>query len=80
MANTRAFPLEKTRNIGIDPVQLAGTIVARASLHNPDYLVEKDIRVGDTVLLHKAGDIIPEISNFVAAKRDRSKAGFCKIS
>lgn len=54
----------------MDPVQLAGTIVARASLHNPDYLVEKDIRMGDTVLLHKAGDIIPEISNFVAAKRD----------
>ena len=46
----------------MDPVQLAGTTVSRASLHNPDYLREKDIRLGDTVYLHKAGDIIPEIS------------------
>ncbi|MGN1279893.1 MAG: NAD-dependent DNA ligase LigA, partial [Limosilactobacillus sp.] len=43
----------------MDPVQLAGTTVSRASLHNPDYLREKDIRLGDTVYLHKAGDIIP---------------------
>ena len=46
----------------MDPVQLAWTTVSRASLHNPDYLREKDIRLGDTVYLHKAGDIIPEIS------------------
>ncbi|MFB9769812.1 NAD-dependent DNA ligase LigA [Lactiplantibacillus modestisalitolerans] len=44
------------------PVKLAGTTVARASLHNPDYVAAKDVRIGDTVLLHKAGDIIPEIS------------------
>lgn len=53
----------------MDPVQLAGTTVSRASLHNPDYLRQKDIRLGDTVLLHKAGDIIPEISEFVPEKR-----------
>jgi len=53
----------------MDPVQLAGTTVSRASLHNPDYLQAKDIRLGDTVLLHKAGDIIPEISAVVKAKR-----------
>ena len=53
----------------VDPVQLAGTTVARASLHNPDYLAEKDIRLGDTVLLHKAGDIIPEISRVIIDKR-----------
>ncbi|MTV81957.1 NAD-dependent DNA ligase LigA [Lactobacillus sp. CRM56-3] len=53
----------------MDPVQLAGTTVSRASLHNPDYLNEKGIRLGDTVMLHKAGDIIPEISNYVANKR-----------
>ena len=53
----------------MDPVQLAGTTVSRASLHNPDYLQEKDIRIGDTVLLHKAGDIIPEISRGVLEKR-----------
>lgn len=58
-----------TPTAAMDPVQLAGSTVARASLHNPDYLEAKDIRLGDTVLLHKAGDIIPEISQFVAAKR-----------
>uniref|UniRef100_UPI003F54F19B NAD-dependent DNA ligase LigA n=1 Tax=Lactobacillus acidophilus TaxID=1579 RepID=UPI003F54F19B len=52
----------------MDPVQLAGTTVARASLHNPDYLNEKDVRLGDTVKLHKAGDIIPEISEVVLSK------------
>lgn len=53
----------------MDPVQLAGTTVSRASLHNPDYLKDKDIRLGDTVLLHKAGDIIPEISRVILDKR-----------
>ncbi|MDE6375636.1 MAG: NAD-dependent DNA ligase LigA, partial [Ligilactobacillus sp.] len=53
----------------MDPVTLAGTVVSRASLHNPDYLKQKDIRLGDTVKLHKAGDIIPEISEVVLAKR-----------
>ncbi|AUJ31361.1 MAG: NAD-dependent DNA ligase LigA [Liquorilactobacillus nagelii] len=53
----------------MEPVRLAGTTVSRASLHNPDYLLEKDIRVGDTVKLHKAGDIIPEISKVVLGKR-----------
>src|SRR5699024_172263 len=53
----------------MDPVQLAGTTVARASLHNPDYLAAKDIRLGDTVMLHKAGDLIPEISRVIIAKR-----------
>lgn len=53
----------------MDPVQLAGTTVARASLHNPDYLAEKDVRLGDTVYLHKAGDIIPEISMVELKKR-----------
>lgn len=45
----------------LTPVSLAGTIVSRASLHNFDLVKEKDIRIGDTVLVHKAGDIIPEI-------------------
>lgn len=53
----------------MDAVQLAGTTVARASLHNPDYLKEKDIRLLDTVKLHKAGDIIPEVSEVVLTKR-----------
>ncbi|KND49172.1 MAG: DNA ligase, NAD-dependent [Parcubacteria bacterium C7867-008] len=43
------------------PVSVAGTTVARATLHNEDFITEKDIRIGDTVILQKAGDIIPEI-------------------
>ncbi|MHC6158765.1 NAD-dependent DNA ligase LigA [Lactobacillus delbrueckii] len=53
----------------MDPVRLAGTKVARASLHNPDLLAKLDVRLGDTVKLHKAGDIIPEISEVVLSKR-----------
>ena len=55
----------------MDPVQLAGTTVSRASLHNPEMLKEKDVRIGDTILLHKAGDIIPEISEVVLSKRPK---------
>lgn len=51
------------------PVQLAGTTVGRASLHNADYLQAKDIRIGDTVTLHKAGDIIPEVGKVILDKR-----------
>ena len=43
-----------------EPVTLAGTTVSRATLHNQDFITEKDIRVGDTVILRKAGEIIPE--------------------
>lgn len=45
----------------LSPVSVAGTTVARATLHNADFIREKDIRIGDTVILQKAGDIIPEI-------------------
>lgn len=54
----------------LEPVLLAGTVVSRASLHNFDYIQEKDLRIGDTVLLHKAGDVIPEILRPVTEKRD----------
>lgn len=53
----------------MDPVQLAGTTVARATLHNGDMIQEKDIRLHDTVLIHKAGDIIPEVSTVLTDKR-----------
>lgn len=45
----------------LSPVAVAGTVVARATLHNEDFITEKDIRIGDTVILQKAGDIIPEV-------------------
>lgn len=60
----------------MDPVQLAGTTVSRAVLHNPDLLQEKDVRIGDTVLLHKAGDIIPEISQVVLSKRPQDSVPY----
>lgn len=53
----------------VAPVRLAGTTVTNATLHNQDYITEKDIRIGDTVLVQKAGEIIPEIVRVVAEKR-----------
>ena len=49
-----------------DPVQLAGTTVSRAVLHNQDFITEKDLRIGDTILVRKAGEIIPEVIRSVA--------------
>lgn len=49
-----------------DPVQLAGTSVARAVLHNQDFITERDVRVGDTIVVRKAGDIIPEVVRSVS--------------
>lgn len=53
----------------MDAVQLAGTSVKRASLHNVELIRERDIRLGDTVVVHKAGDIIPEVTRVVLEKR-----------
>lgn len=53
----------------VAPVRLAGTTVTNATLHNQDFIAEKDIRIGDTVKIRKAGEIIPEILEVVLAKR-----------
>lgn len=53
----------------LEPVRLAGTTVTNATLHNQDYIAEKDIRVGDTVIVQKAGEIIPEIVEVDFSKR-----------
>ncbi len=53
----------------VAPVRLAGTTVTNATLHNQDYITDKDIRIGDTVLVQKAGEIIPEIVRVVMKKR-----------
>ncbi|WP_041556449.1 NAD-dependent DNA ligase LigA [Carnobacterium sp. 17-4] len=53
----------------MDPVQLAGTTVQRASLHNEDLIHERDIRLLDTVVVHKAGDIIPEVTRVILDER-----------
>lgn len=54
-----------TPTANLSPVQLAGTTVSRATLHNVDYISEKDIRIGDTVIVYKAGDIIPAVLKVV---------------
>ncbi|WP_394273396.1 NAD-dependent DNA ligase LigA [Butyricicoccus sp.] len=58
-----------TPNAVLDPVRLAGTTVSRATLHNRDFIREKDVRIGDTVRVRKAGEIIPEILGYVPEKR-----------
>ena len=62
-----------TPTANLTPVQLAGTTVSRATLHNVDYIAEKDIRIGDTVIVYKAGDIIPAVLRVVEEKRDQQE-------
>ncbi|PKR76691.1 DNA ligase [Halalkalibacillus sediminis] len=60
----------------LDPVQVAGTTVQRASLHNEDLIIEKDIRINDTVVIKKAGDIIPEVVRSVKDERTGDEKEF----
>ncbi len=62
-----------TPTANLTPVRLAGTTVSRATLHNVDYIAEKDIRIGDTVIVYKAGDIIPAVLNVVKSKRNKQE-------
>lgn len=65
-----------TPNAVLEPVRLAGTTVSRATLHNMDYIKLKDIRIGDTVVVQKAGDIIPEVLEVVFEKRNGQEVEF----
>lgn len=65
-----------TPNARLEPVRLAGTVVSRATLHNIDFIRERDIRIGDTVTLQKAGDIIPEIICIDKSKRNGSEVPY----
>ncbi len=58
-----------TPNASFDPIRLAGTTVSRATLHNIDFITQRNIRIGDTLLVRKAGDIIPEVVGIVPEKR-----------
>lgn len=60
----------------LTPVHVAGTTVSRATLHNYDYIVEKDIKINDTVIVQKAGDIIPEVVKVCKEKRDGTQIAF----
>lgn len=61
----------------VEPVRLAGTTVSNATLHNQDFILEKDIRIGDTVRIRKAGEIIPEILEVVKEKRPDDAIAYC---
>lgn len=65
-----------TPNAILEPVRLAGTTVSRATLHNMGYIKEKDIRIGDTVWVQKAGDIIPEVVEVAFEKRTGDEREF----
>jgi len=60
----------------VEPVRLAGTTVTSATLHNEDFIMTKDIRIGDTVILQKAGEIIPEVLEVVFGKRPADAAPY----
>ncbi len=60
----------------LEPVLLAGSTISRATLHNEDLIKDKDIRIGDTVIIHKAGDVIPEVVRSLPEKRDGSEREF----
>lgn len=65
-----------TPNAELVPVQLAGTTVSRATLHNRNFIRDLDIRVGDTVIVQKAGDIIPEVVRVILSKRPKESVPF----
>ena len=60
----------------LEPVKVAGSTISKTTLHNEDFIKEKDIRVGDWVLIQKAGDVIPEISEVIKEKRDHNLEKF----
>lgn len=60
----------------LEPVLLSGTTVSRATLHNVDYIKDLDIRIGDTVILEKGGDVIPKVSGVLHAKRSKNAPAY----
>ncbi|GMA97934.1 NAD-dependent DNA ligase LigA [Pelosinus sp. IPA-1] len=60
----------------LKPVRVAGSTISRATLHNLDYIEEKDIRIGDTVIIHKAGEVIPKVLSVVLEKRTGNEVPF----
>ncbi len=65
-----------TPNAVLESVRIAGSTVSRATLHNIDYIHAKDIRIGDRVLVHKAGDIIPEVVRSLPEKRSKDSTPY----
>ena len=69
-----------TPNAVLDPVIVAGSTIARATLHNEDYVKEKDLRIGDTVSIRKAGDVIPEVVEVKKERRTGQEKDFVMIT
>lgn len=60
----------------LEPVRVAGSIISKTTLHNFDFMKEKDIRIGDRVIIQKAGDVIPEVNKVLTEKRDGTEKEF----
>ena len=69
-----------TPNAVLDPVIVAGSTIARATLHNEDYVKEKDLKIGDTVSIRKAGDVIPEVVEVKKERRTGQEKDFVMIT
>ena len=68
-----------TPNAVLEPVRVAGSTVQRATLHNEDFILEKDLRIGDYVVIRKAGDVIPEVVKPLLDKRNGNEIPFTMI-
>lgn len=69
-----------TPNAIIEPTKVAGSTITKATLHNEDYIKEKDLRIGDTILIHKAGDVIPEVGEVLLDRRPKDAKPFMMIN
>lgn len=68
-----------TPNAIIEPTKVAGSTITKATLHNEDYIKEKDLRIGDTIMIHKAGDVIPEVGEVLLDRRPKDAKPFMMI-
>lgn len=69
-----------TPNAVLEPVRVAGSVVSRATLHNEDYVVSKEIKIGDIISIRKAGDVIPEVVEVKKERRDGTEKDFVMIT